>query len=324
MKIGFMLIIAFMLDLILKNKKIFHLKKLINNFIKYLEIFIRRIFRNGKAAETIAGVVMVVIIMGLSFFVPFTILSLCYYVDTVLGIIVEVILCFHILGLGSLKEYIMKIYSELYTENIGKAGRMLSDLADIDTEGMDEKEIVRSSVEYLSKNTNDRVTAPLFYMIIGGASLGLVYKAVNNLDALIGKRTKKYLYFGMPAAKLDDILNIIPARITGFLYVAAAFLSGFDYKLSYDILLRDRWNHDSPNSGYPEAALAGALGIQLGGRISRYGEMCGGKYIGDDIKEPDIEDIPKSCMLMTIVSVLALILLILAKFAVLFIADYGA
>ena len=118
-------------------------------------------------------------------------------------------------------------------------------------------------------------------------------------------------------------MNIIPARITGFLYVAAALLSGFDYKSAYKILIRDRWAHESPNSGYPESALAGALGIQIGGNdVTYFGEtFTNRKPIGDDIKEPDMEDIPKSCMLMTIVSVLALVFILLAKFSILFIIN---
>ena len=188
---------------------------------------------------------------------------------------------------------------------------------------MDERDVIKASVQSVAENTNDGGVAPLFYMRIGGASFGMLYKAVNTLDSMIGYKNKKYMYFGKVAARLDDILNIIPARITGFLYVLAALLSGFNYKKSYEILLRDRWNHASPNSGYPEAAMAGALGIQLGGPASYFGEKVDKKYIGDDIEEPNMEDIPKSCMLMTIVSVLALVLMILAKFAVLTIISVG-
>ncbi len=323
MKIGLMLIIAFVLDLLLKDKKLFPLRKVINNTIKYFEIFLRKIFRKGKTAEIAAGSVMTIVVVSVSFILPFVLLSLCYYVNMVLGIVVEIILCFQILGLGYVKDRAMKVYSELYTGNIEGAKYQLKKLVQRDTDKMDENSIVQTTIESVSKHTNDKVAAPLFYMIIGGASLGMVYKAVNILDSLIGYKTKKYIYFGLTAAKLDDILNIIPARITGFLYVVAALLSGFDYKSSYKILVRDRWNHASPNSGYPESALAGALGIQLGGSAYYNGEKVERKYIGDNIKEVDMEDIPKSCMLMTLVSVLSLTLFVLAKFAILFIAEYS-
>lgn len=323
MKIGFMLIVAFVLDLIFKDpKNIPHPVVYIGKLIKYGEIFLRKIFRRGAVAETIAGVILTIFVVVVSFLVPYIILSIFYSINMVLGIVVEIFMCYQILALGSLKEAAMKVYGELYTGNIEQAKEKLSHIVGRDTENMHEKDVIKATVESVSENTNDGVVAPLFFMIIGGASLGMLYKAVNTLDSMIGYKNKKYEYFGKVAARLDDVLNIIPARITGFLYVAAAFLSGFNYKSAYKILLRDRWNHSSPNSGYPESAAAGALDIQLGGPASYFGEMVDKKYIGDDNKQPNMEDIPKVCMLMTIVSVLALILLILAKFAIISIVYY--
>lgn len=324
MKIGFMLIIAFILDLIFKDPKgIPHPARMIGKIIKYGEISLRKIFRNGAVSETIAGTVLTLFVVIISFIVPYVILSICYSINIIFGILVEVFLCFQILALGSLKEAAMKVYTELSTGSLNGARKNLSHIVGRDTEKLEEKGVVKATVESVAENTSDGVVAPLFYMLIGGASFGMLYKAVNTLDSMIGYKNKKYQYFGKVAARLDDILNIIPARITGFLYVLAALLSGFNYRKSYEILLRDRWNHSSPNSGYPEAAMSGALGIQLGGPASYFGEVVDKKYIGDDDKEPNMEDIPKACMLMTIVSVLALVLMILAKFAVLTIINYG-
>lgn len=324
MKIGFMLIIAFILDLIFKDpKNIPHPVVYIGRLIKYGELFLRKIFRKGAAAETIAGTVLTLFVVIISFIVPYIILSIFYSINIVLGIVIEIFICYQILALGSLKEAAMKVYAELYTNNIEQAKEKLSHIVGRDTANMNEKDVVKATVESVSENTNDGVVAPLFYIIIGGASLGMLYKAVNTLDSMIGYKNKKYKYFGKVAARLDDVLNIIPARITGFLYVVAAFLSGFNYKNAYKILLRDRWNHASPNSGYPESAVAGALDIQLGGPASYFGEIVEKKYIGDNVKEPNMEDIPKAGMLMTIVSVLALILLVLAKFAIISIVYYG-
>lgn len=324
MKIGFMLIIAFILDLIFKDPKgIPHPARMIGKIIKYGEISLRKIFRNGAVSETIAGTLLTLFVVIISFIVPYVILSICYSINMVLGILVEVFLCFQILALGSLKEAAMKVYTELSTGSLNGARKNLSHIVGRDAENLEEKGVVKATVESVAENTSDGVIAPLFYMLIGGASFGMLYKAVNTLDSMIGYKNKKYQYFGKVAARLDDILNIIPARITGFLYVLAALLSGFNYRKSYEILLRDRWNHSSPNSGYPEAAMSGALGIQLGGPASYFGEMVDKQYIGDDDKEPNMEDIPKACMLMTIVSVLALVLMILAKFAVLTIINYG-
>lgn len=324
MKIGFMLIIAFILDLIFKDpKNIPHPVVFIGKLIKNGEISLRKIFRHGAVSETIAGTLLTLFVVLTSFIVPYVILSICYSINMILGIVVEIFLCFQILSLGSLKEAAMKVYMELSSGSISGARKSLSNIVGRDTENLEEKDMVKATVESVAENTSDGIIAPLFYMLIGGASFGMLYKAVNTLDSMIGYKNKKYQYFGKVAARLDDILNIIPARITGFLYVLAAFFSGFNYKKSYAILLRDRWNHASPNSGYPEAAISGALGIQLGGPASYFGEIVDKQYIGDDDKEPNMEDIPKACMLMTIVSVLALILLILAKFAIITIINIG-
>ena len=324
MKIGFMIIIAFILDLIFKDPKhIPHPVVMIGKIIKYGEISLRKIFRKGAVSETIAGTILTLFVIIISFIIPYIILSICYSINMILGISVEIFMCFQLLALGSLKEAAMKIYTELSTGSLNGARKNLTHIVGRDTENLDEKSVIKASVESVAENTSDGVIAPLFYMLIGGASFGMFYKAVNTLDSMIGYKNKKYQYFGKAAARLDDILNIIPARITGFLYVAAALFSGFNYKKSYAILIRDRWNHSSPNSGYPEAAMAGALGLQLGGPASYSGEIVDKKYIGDDDKEPNMEDIPKACMLMTIVSVLALILMILVKFAVLTIINYG-
>ncbi len=324
MTIALISIVAFILEFIFKEiKAIPSLKTVLSNYIKYLEISIRRVFRKGKKAENVAGALLTFIVFVTAFLIPFIILSLLYHINTVLGVVFEIFLCFQILGLGSLKEKAMKVYNELYMENLDGAQKSLSNITTRQTNNLDENQVVTTTIESIAKNTNDKVVAPLFYIIIGGASLGLLYKAINVLDAKVGYKTSKYINFGLFPAKLDDIMNIIPARITGFLYVAAALLSGFDYKSAYKILIRDRWAHESPNSGYPESALAGALGIQIGGNdVTYFGEtFTNRKPIGDDIKEPDMEDIPKSCMLMTIVSVLALVFILLAKFSILFIIN---
>lgn len=317
MKIGFMLLVAFILDIIFKDPRLLpHPVIFIGRLIKYSEIVLRKIFRRGIVAETIAGTLLVLFVVSVSFIIPYIILSIFYSINMVLGIVLEVFLCFQILSLGSLKEVAMKVYTELSTGNIIGARKQLNNLVGRDTEELEEKGVIKATIESVAENTNDGIVAPMFYILIGGASFGLLYKAVNTLDSMIGYKTKKYLYFGKVAARLDDILNIIPARITGLLYVLAALLSGLNYKQSYSTLIRDRWNHASPNSGYPESAISGALGIQLGGPVSYFGEMVDKKYIGEDMKEPNMEDIPKACMLMTIVSVFALIFMVLIKFAI--------
>ncbi len=231
MKIGFMIIIAFILDLIFKDPKhIPHPVVMIGKIIKYGEISLRKIFRKGAVSETIAGTILTLFVIIISFIIPYIILSICYSINMILGISVEIFMCFQLLALGSLKEAAMKIYTELSTGSLNGARKNLTHIVGRDTENLDEKSVIKASVESVAENTSDGVIAPLFYMLIGGASFGMLYKAVNTLDSMIGYKNKKYQYFGKAAARLDDILNIIPARITGFLYVAAALLSGFNYK----------------------------------------------------------------------------------------------
>ncbi len=321
MKIVLMLAVSFILDIIFKDPKYLpHPVVFIGRLISYLEKAFMKIFRRGKTAEYISGVVLSVTVIFISFIIPFFILSLLYSINFYLGAAVEIFLCFQILALGSLKEACMQVYNYLALSQMDKARKSLSYIITRDTSNMDEKDMVKAVVETASENTSDGVTAPLFYMMIGGASLGMLYKAVNTLDSMTGYKTEKYIYRGRFAAKLDDILNYIPARITGCLYVAAAFLSGLNYKNAYKILKRDCRKHESPNSAYLESAAAGALGIQLGGPAVYFGKMVDKSYIGDSLKEPDIEDIPKVSMLMYIVSFLGFIFFAAVKFILLYIA----
>lgn len=325
MNISVIIVTAFILDMVFKDpQKIPHFVTFIGMMIKKGEAIIRKIFISSKWTDLFGGFLLTVFVVFVSFIIPYLLLGVLYAVNSYLGAAVEIFLCFQILALGSLKEAAMRVYSSFSLNSLDMARKEVSKIVGRDTENLTEKEVVKATVESVAENTNDGVVAPLFYMLIGGASLGMLYKAVNTLDSMIGYRNKKYNYFGRFAARLDDVLNIIPARITGFLYVAASLLSGFDYKNSYRILLRDRWNHLSPNSGYPEAAVAGALNIQLGGGSYYSGEYVEKKYIGDDNKEPDIEDIPKACMLMTFVSVLALVILIALKIAVMMVINYDS
>lgn len=325
MNISVIIVTAFILDIVFKDPhQIPHFVTFIGMMIRKGEAVIRKIFISNKWTDLFGGFLLTIFVVAVSFLIPYIVLGILYSINIYLGAAVEIFLCFQILALGSLKEAAMRVYSSFSLNSLDMARKEVSKIVGRDTENLTEKEVVKATVESVAENTNDGVVAPLFYMLIGGASLGMLYKAVNTLDSMIGYRNKKYNYFGRFAARLDDVLNIIPARITGFLYVAASLLSGFDYKNSYRILLRDRWNHLSPNSGYPEAAVAGALNIQLGGSAYYSGEYVEKKYIGDDIKEPDIEDIPKVCMLMTFVSVLALVILVALKIAIMMVINYDS
>ena len=320
MNTSIILIPAFILDIIFKDpKNMPHPVVFMGKLINYLDNSFRKIFKKDKISELIMGFLIVLIVTSLSFLIPFIILKICYNVSFILGIAVEIFLCFQILALGSLKEAGMLVYRELLLSNKAMAGKYLSYIITRDTSSMSEEDMVKATVETVSENTSDGVIAPLFYMVIGGASLGMLYKAVNTLDSMMGYKTTKYLYVGKISAKLDDIFNIIPARITGYLFVASSFIAGLNYKLSYKILRRDSRKHTSPNSGYPESAVAGALGIRLGGNAIYFGKVEEKAYIGDNIKSPEKDDIPTTCMLMYITSILGLLLLLIAKILIIYI-----
>ena len=196
----------------------------------------------------------------------------------------------------------------LDAKNLDGARNELSCLVGRDTSSLDEKGITRALLETVAENTSDGVIAPLFYLAIGGPPLAMAYKAINTLDSMVGYKNEKYLYFGRASARLDDIANYIPARITAILLAVAAFILRKDWRRAWRITLRDSGNHPSPNSGYPEAAVAGALGRRLGG-LSYYGGMPSNKpFIGDDAGEFQVRDVREAGRLMLMTSALMVLI----------------
>ena len=177
--------------------------------------------------------------------------------------------------------------------------------------------IIRSTMETISENTVDGIVAPMFYMFLGGMPLAMAYKAINTLDSMVGYKNEKYMEFGKFSAKVDDVANFIPARITGILIVLASMILGYDYKNSLKIFIRDRKNHSSPNSAHSEASVAGALGVQFGGKVSYFGKETDKPTIGDKTKEFELEDIRKNIRIMYVTSFLSLVI-----FSLIFTGDY--
>ena len=182
---------------------------MIGKIIKYGEISLRKIFRKGAVSETIAGTILTLFVIIISFIIPYIILSICYSINMILGISVEIFMCFQLLALGSLKEAAMKIYTELSTGSLNGARKNLTHIVGRDTENLDEKSVIKASVESVAENTSDGVIAPLFYMLIGGASFGMLYKAVNTLDSMIGYKNKKYQYKGICHVALTKMETLI-------------------------------------------------------------------------------------------------------------------
>ncbi len=211
----------------------------------------------------------------------------------------------------SLKEHALAVLAPLQAGNLTKAQRMLARMVSRDTQGLTEAELVRGTIESVAENSSDGVIAPLLYLAIGGVPLAFAYKAVNTLDSMFGYRTERYEYFGKAAARLDDVANFLPARLTALALVGAAwvgrqFVYPFDEARAWRIVRRDGHGHYSPNAGYPEAALAGALGVQLGGSSSYFGKTVVKPTLGDASRPLSVSCIPHSLILLDIVSLMAL------------------
>lgn len=205
-----------------------------------------------------------------------------YSINLYAGIIAEAVMTWQILATKCLRVESMRVYDALRTDGVDAGRRAVSMIVGRDTSVLDAAGVTRAAVETIAENTSDGVIAPMLYTAIGGPVLGFVYKAVNTMDSMLGYKNDKYMYFGRFAARLDDVVNFIPARISAYLMIAAAFIGGrqLDGKNAYRIFKRDRFNHASPNSAQTESVCAGALRVQLAGDAVYFGKLVKKKYIG--------------------------------------------
>ena len=219
---------------------------------------------------------------------------------------VESIMTYQILAVRSLKVESMKVYDALQTGTIEDARRAVSMIVGRDTACLDEAGVTKAAVETVAENTSDGVIAPMIALAVGGPFLGFLYKAVNTMDSMIGYKNDRYLLFGRTAAKLDDVVNYLPARISAYLMIAAAYLAGrdFDGTRAFSVYRRDRRKHASPNSAHTEAVCAGALGVRLAGDASYFGKIVKKPYIGDDVRPVEISDIRRANRLLYVTAFL--------------------
>ena len=260
------IILGFVLDLLFGDPRwLPHPICLIGKLISITEKAVRRFCGEKPEGLLMGGFVMVVIVLTVTFAVPYFILTLAEMYSPVLAFAVETFMFYQIFAMRSLKEASLQVYDALKSGDLQEARKKLSWIVGRDTEELTDEEVAKAAVETVAENTSDGVIAPLFFMFIGGAPLAFLYKAINTMDSMVGYKNDKYLYFGRCAAKLDDVANFIPARISGLLMVAAAYFLNMDASGSWRIFKRDRRHHLSPNSAMTESAAAGALGIKLGG-----------------------------------------------------------
>lgn len=293
------LIGGFFIDLLIGDPRwLYHPVRIIGNGISALEKMLRKIFPKTEKGERIAGLFLVILICFFGTAIPFGILYAGYHIQAMLGFALETFMCYQLLATKSLKDESMKVYNELAKEDLEGARYAVSMIVGRDTQSLTEQGVTKAAVETIAENTSDGIIAPLFYMAIGGPACMFFYKCVNTMDSMVGYKNDKYLNFGRCAAKFDDVVNYIPARLSGWLMIAASYLCRFNGKHAKKIFLRDRFNHASPNSAQTEAVMAGALDIQLAGDAYYFGKLYKKPSIGDDIRPIEITDIKKANRLL--------------------------
>ncbi|MEA5113099.1 MAG: adenosylcobinamide-phosphate synthase CbiB [Geobacteraceae bacterium] len=278
----YILLTAVLLDLLLGDpRRLPHPVVGIGKMISSLEKVLRRLVRN----ERLGGALLLLAVVGSTAVISLSLVKGAYALHPFAGFAVAAWLSYTCLAARSLHMESKLVAERLAAGDLEGARHFLSRIVGRDTGNLDEAAIWRALVETVAENTSDGVIAPLFYLMIGGPVLGLAYKAINTLDSMVGYKNERYLRFGWAPARFDDLANWVPARLTGLLMVAVAPLFGLSGRSAFRVLCRDSRNHSSPNSGFPEAAAAGALGVRLGGTNSYFGKPVEKPPIGDPLRE---------------------------------------
>jgi len=302
---------AYIVDLIIGDPRwVPHPVIIIGKFVGFLEgkiltnLPLRKGGMWGLLDEKKGGIILWFAVVIPVYFITWGIIEGCSFINLWFGAIITVLLASMTLATRSLYDESKIVINALNNGNIVEARKKLSMIVGRDTENLDEQQIYRAVIETVSENLSDGIVAPMFYLALGGVPLAMTYKAVNTLDSMVGYKNQKYRDIGAFSAKMDDILNWIPARLTGLIIVIASVILRFNWKDSWKIMRRDGRNHSSPNSGIPEAAMAGSLGIQLGGENRYFGEIVRKPTIGDRINVMGRGDVKKTWAVMFASSIL--------------------
>ena len=311
------LLIGVVMDAVVGDpERLIHMVQIFGAVIDMLEAALYKHRYHRRLCGTILVILTLLICTG----VPLLILwAMWRWLHPLLYALWGGVLCWQCLAAKSLRDESDLVRVPLEQHDLEKARKMVARIVGRDTDALDEAGVARAAVETVAENTSDGVIAPLFYLAIGGPVLGCFYKAVNTMDSMIGYKNDKYIQFGRTAAKLDDVVNYIPARLAALELILAAKLAGYDAKNAWRIWRRDRHNHASPNSAQTESAVAGALGLRLAGPAVYFGKKLDKPYIGDALREIEPEDIRRAQKLMFFAAgemlALALIVLLAVYFA---------
>lgn len=312
--------LGFLLDLLIGDPHwLYHPIRLVGHLISGLEKLLRGIFPRTNKGELTAGVFLLILTAGITTAAAWGMLALAGRVNPYARFALETLMCYQLLATKALKDETMKVYDALKEEDLEKARYAVSMVVGRDTAVLDEIGVTKAAVETVAENTSDGIIAPLLFMMIGGAPFGFFYKAVNTMDSMVGYKNEKYLYFGRAAAKFDDVLNYIPARLSAVLMTTASMFCGMDAKHAWKIYKRDRYNHSSPNSAHTEAVTAGALHIQLAGNAYYFGKLYEKPTLGDADRPVEYEDIRRANVLLYGTAILALIIFSFVKGVILWV-----
>ncbi|MGB9697970.1 MAG: adenosylcobinamide-phosphate synthase CbiB [Thermodesulfobacteriota bacterium] len=303
-------LLAYCLDLILGDPEwLPHPVRLIGKVISQLETWARKIASKPRQLKILGVFMVALVVMGTYIFTSFA-LFLTAKIYWAWGLILAVYLAYTTLATKDLYIETRRVFEALQEGNLPQARQKLSLVVGRDTAHLNEPEIVRALLETIAENINDGVIAPLFYLGLGGPSLAMTYKAINTLDSMLGYKNEKFLHLGWASAKLDDWANFIPARISGIIIVLSAAFLGKPWREAYKIMGRDHKNHESPNSGWPESAMAGALGLQFGGVNYYFGKPSRKPFIGEQKRAYEINNVLEAWKILYLSSFFMFILLI--------------
>lgn len=324
---------GFLLDMLLGDPYCLpHPVRWIGSLIDFLDRHLRR-ESDSPRQRRYKGLCLVTLMLLICGSVTFIGLYLLYHMHRTVGVIAESILCYQMLSMKCLKTESMNVYRALQAGDVEQARKAVSMIVGRDTERLDEAGIARAAVETVAENTSDGVIAPMFYLVLGGGVLGVLYKTINTMDSMIGYKNEKYLDFGRYAAKLDDIANYIPSRLAALMMIAGTAIcrcfhalkrsvknrfsaafgekdrireenSIYNIQNAWKIYRRDRYKHASPNSAQTESACAGALGLRLAGDAWYFGRKVEKPYIGDALRAVEAEDIRRANRLLYAASLL--------------------
>jgi adenosylcobinamide-phosphate synthase len=254
---------------------------------------------NQGERKKLKGIALTVIVVGIVYVLAFVVVYVAYQLHVLIGIMLEIYLISTTIAIKGLRDAAVQVAVPLSQGDLAQARKKLSMIVGRDTDTLPESEIVRGTVETVAENTVDGITAPLFFALIGGAPLALAYRAVNTLDSMVGYKNERFIHFGWASARLDDVLNWIPARITSLvIWSSSFFIPHSRVKQALSITFRDAPKHPSPNSGWSEAMVAGLMGIQLGGRNMYQGIPSNRAKMGEATRELQEADIGRAILHM--------------------------